>query len=94
MALRGMSQANMDLGILQETKLMDGIYTRRLAGYSVITTDAPSRHRSGVALFYRSKPHFVVDVVDKFGPNVLGFQLATGARRWYIMGLYIAPEDR
>ena len=30
-ALRGMSQANMDLGILQETKLMDGIYTRSAA---------------------------------------------------------------
>ena len=30
-ALRGMSQANMDLGILQETKLTDGIYTRRSA---------------------------------------------------------------
>ena len=42
MALRGMSQANMDLGILQETKLMDGIYTRRSAGYSVIATNAPS----------------------------------------------------
>ena len=41
-ALRGMSQDNMDLGILQETKLTDGIYTRGLAGYSVIATDAPS----------------------------------------------------
>ena len=26
-ALQGISQANMDLGILQETKLKDGIYT-------------------------------------------------------------------
>ena len=53
-ALRGMSQANTDLGILQETKLTDGIYTREMAGYSVIATDAPSRHRGGVALFYHS----------------------------------------
>ena len=30
-ALRGMYQANMDLGILQETKLTDGIYTLRSA---------------------------------------------------------------
>ena len=50
-ALRGMSQANMDLGILQETKLTDGIYTCGSAGYSVIATYAPSRHRGGVALF-------------------------------------------
>ena len=31
-ALRGMSQANMDLGIFQETKYTDGIYTRESAG--------------------------------------------------------------
>ena len=74
-----MSQANMDLGILQETKLTDGIYTRGLAGYSVIATDALSRYCGGVALFYRSGPHFVVEVVEKFLPNVLGFQIATGA---------------
>ena len=91
MALRGMSQANMDLGILKETKLRDGIYTRGLTGYSVIVTDAPSQHRSGVTLFYRSKPHFVVEAVEKFGPNVLGFQLATRTRKWYIVGVYIAP---
>ena len=78
MALRGMSQANMDLGILQETKLTDGIYTRESAGYSVIATDTPSRHGGGVALFYRSEPHFMVEAVEKFGPNVLGFQVATG----------------
>ena len=59
-ALWGMSQANMDLGILQETKLTDGIYTRGLAGYSVVLTDAPSRHRGSVAIFHRPAPHFVV----------------------------------
>ena len=78
-ALRGMSQANMDLGILQETKLTDGIYTRGSAGSSVIAMEAPSQHRGGVTLFYRSKPHFVVEAVEKFGPTVLGFQIATGA---------------
>ena len=56
--------------------------------------DAPSRHRGGVAIFYRSEPHFVVVVVvEKFVPNVIGFQLATRARRWYIVGVYLAPED-
>ena len=70
-ALRGMSQANMDLGILQETKLTDGIYTRGSAGYSVIATDAPIRHCGGVTIFFHSKPHFVVEAVEKFGPNVI-----------------------
>ena len=31
-ALRGMSHANMDLGILQETELTDGVHTRGSAG--------------------------------------------------------------
>ena len=55
--------------------------------------DAPSRHRGGVSIFYRLEPHFVVVAVEKFGPNVIGFQLATRARRWYIVGVYLAPED-
>ena len=92
-ALRGVSQANMDLGIFQETKLTDGIYTRRLAGYSVVATDAPSQHRGGVAIFHRPAPHFAVEAVQQFGLNVIGFQLATGVRRWYIVGCYLAPDD-
>ena len=83
----------MDLGIFQETKLTDGIYTRGSAGYSVLTTDTPSRHRGGIAIFHRPAPHFAVEAVQKFGPNVIGFQLAMGARRWYIVGCYLAPDD-
>ena len=42
LALQGMSQANMDLGIFQETKCTDGIYTRESVGYRVVATDALS----------------------------------------------------
>ena len=31
--------------------------------------------------------------MQQFGPNVIGFQLATGARQWYIVGCYLAPND-
>ena len=30
---------------------------------------------------------------QKFEPNVIGFQLATGVRRWYSMGCYLAPDN-
>ena len=76
-----MSQANTDLGIFQETKMTDGIYTRGSDGYSVVATDAPSRNRGGVTIFHRPVPHFAVEAVQQFEPNVIGFQLATGARR-------------
>ena len=39
--LRRMSQDNMDMGIFQETKVTDRIFTRGLAGYSIVATDAP-----------------------------------------------------
>ena len=92
-ALWGMSQANMDLGILQETKLMDGIYTRGSAGYSVVAMDEPIRHRGGVEIFHWPVPHFAVEAVQNSGPNLIGFQLATGEWRWYIVGCYLAPDD-
>ena len=60
---------------------------------SAVATDAPSRHRGGVAIFYRSEPHFAVKAVEKFCPNVIGFQLATGDLRWYIVGVYLSPND-
>ena len=60
LALQGMSQANMDLSIFQETKLTGGVYTRGSAGYSVVATEAPSQHRCRVAEFYRPSPQYAV----------------------------------
>ena len=90
-ALRGMSQANMDLGIFQETKVTNGVYTRGSAGYSVVATDAPIRHRDGVIIFYRPSLHFAVEAIHKFGPNVVGFHLETGDQQWYIIRYYLVP---
>ena len=70
----------MDLGIFQETKCTDGIYTSESAGYRVVATDAPSQHRGGVALFYRPSPLFVVEIVREYRPNVMSFKGATGER--------------
>ena len=50
--LRGMSQANMDLGVFQETKVTKGIYTQEYSGYKVVASEALRAHRGGVAVFY------------------------------------------
>ena len=84
--LRRTSQANIYLGIFQETKVTDGIYTRWLVGYSDVATNILSRHRGGVAVFHCPAPHFAVDAVHQFGPNFVGFQLTIDVRRWYIVG--------
>ena len=34
-----------------------------------------------------------MEAVRQFGPNVVSFQLAKGARRWYIIGCYLTPEN-
>ena len=92
-ALWGTAQANMDPGFFQETKCTDSIHIRLSSGYSVVATDAPSRHRSGVEVFYRPSPHFAVEAVQQFGPNIVVFYLETRARRWCIIGCYLSPED-
>ena len=90
-ALRAMAQANVDLGVFQETKLTEGTHTRRSSDYQVRATDAPSRHQGGVALFYRDSDLFQVEAYQNFGPNVISFQLVSGQRRWHVVGCYIPP---
>ena len=34
-----------------------------------------------------------MEAVREYGPNVMSFEVATGARRWYIIGCYLAPDD-
>ena len=55
-----MAKANIDLGVFQETKCTDDIYIRASAGYRVVATDALSRHRGRIAVFYREGAGFVV----------------------------------
>ena len=49
---RGLSQANMDLGVFQETKVTKGIYTREYSGYKLVASEELRSHRGGVAVFY------------------------------------------
>ena len=53
-ALRAMEQMKVDLGILTEAKLTDGIYTRCSHGYNVVATKAWVHWQGGVALFYKN----------------------------------------
>ena len=34
-----------------------------------------------------------MDAVRQYGPNIMSFGLATGARRWYIIRCYLAPDN-
>ena len=84
---------DVSIGILQETKLTKGIYTRLYGKYSVIATDANSVFCGGVAFFWRDNNLFEVEEVTKHGPNVITFWLVTGRDQFSIMGSYIPPSD-
>ena len=92
LALRGMSHANMDLGIFQDTKITNVVYTRGSSGYIVVTTDAPIRHHGRIEVYYRPSPRFTVEAFHQIRPNVVGFQLVKEERQWYIVGCYLAPN--
>ena len=76
--LREISQANLDLGFFQGTKIVYGVYTRGSVDYIFVATDAPSRHRSGVTFFYRASPLFLMGLIQHYRPNFVSFQLEIG----------------
>ena len=53
-ALCRMFQANMDLGVFQETKFTKGIHLRKSCGHKLVASKAPSAHIGGVTVFYRA----------------------------------------
>ena len=71
----------MDVGVFQETKLMEGIYSWFSAGYKVAATPAPIQHQGGVVIFYWDSPVLAVEEICHFGANVITCQMAVGERR-------------
>ena len=92
-ALHRMSQANMELGVFQETKVTKGIYMQESSGYRVVATEALSANSTSVAVLYRAAEHFSVEALQTYGVNVTSFQLASGDQRRFILGCYLAPDD-
>ena len=80
MGLRGVSQANLELSVLQETNLTYVVYTRGSVGYIDVATYALRQHCGGVAVFYHALPRISVKVLHQFGNSAVVFQLATGGR--------------
>ena len=71
MALRGMSQTNLDLVVLQDTKFTYGVYTCKSDGYSVVSMGAFIQHCDRVAVVYRVQSQFSVKAMQKFGTNAV-----------------------
>ena len=88
-----MSQANIDLGLLQDTKITDRVCVWESEVFCVIALDAPRHHRQGMALVYKYSLQFAVDYHQQRGPNVISFQLVMGEQRWHVFSCYLVPHD-
>ncbi len=85
-ALQAMKLMGVNFGVLLETKLTKGVYTRWSSGYHVQATHAPSAWQGGISLFWRASDLYEIEEVELHGPSVLSFQLVLGAMRYYIVG--------
>ena len=92
-AIRCMEQANIDVGLLTETKLSTDMYTKSTMGYTVSATKAVGMS-GGVALVHRQGKGWGLESIRSFGPNVIRATLVSGQRRWYIIGGYVSPNEQ
>ena len=66
-------KGKVDVGVLQETKLIDKVYTRESRGFWVTVTEAPRAHHGGVAVFYHEAEHFSIEELCLNGLDVIIF---------------------
>ena len=63
-------------------------------GYNVIASKATSHNQGGVALLWKEGDDLPgVEAACIVMPNLLTFQLITDVERFYVMGIYIPPND-
>ena len=51
-----------------------------------MASEAQSAHSGGVTMSYRAAENFSVEALQIYGANIVIFQLASGGRRWFIVG--------
>ena len=102
-ATRGLGRMNVEVAILQETKVTDTKFAkRRYAGYNMLTAAAGRGNCGGIVLLVKTdKKRFLVENAEVVEPNVISCELITGSgegegdeNRWFVVGFYAPPSDR
>ena len=81
------------MGVLQETKLTDGIHANQGEGYYVWEIEDEIRHWVRISVVWRRDTVWQVEGIINFGPNMASFLLMSGSRRWHVLGAYVPPHD-
>ena len=92
-ALRATAAMDVNFGILAETKITGGIYTRFSSGYNVFASNAVSVQQGGVAFFWKPNKLFEIEEWRVRGPNIITFVVVTGVEWYYAMGCYILRNN-
>ena len=80
--------------ILLQMIITDNRYSCTTSGYKVLATKAPSKHQGGVALLWQPEYEaFEIKATKIVTPNLITFQLVTGDKRYYVIGIYIPPNN-
>ncbi len=93
-AAKGLAQMGVGCALLTEVKLTHDKYPWYMLGYNVIALKATSHNQGGVALLWKEGDDLPgVEAARIVTPNLLTFQLITDVKRFYVMGIYIPPND-
>ncbi len=91
---KGLVQMRVGVAVLREMKITDDRYPKYALGYKIISSKATSHKQGGIALVWKDgHDSFDVEVARVVTPNLLTFQLVTGYEGFYIMRIYIPPND-
>ena len=88
-ALHSMKQGDVDVGVLQETKLADVIHAQHGSGYAVWASEEEIRHNGGITVVWWEDARWQVEGIVNFIPNMASFLTILGSRRWYVVGAYV-----
>ena len=93
-AAKGLAQMGVGAAVLMEVKITDNRYPKYASGYTIIPSKAMIHKQGEVALVWKDgHDSFEVEAARVVTPNLLTLQLVTGYKRFYVMGIYIPPND-
>ena len=92
-ALRALQQGNVNVGVLKETNLRDGMHAQQGAGYTIWATVAESMHQGGILVVWREDAGWQVEGIINFVPSMVIFLLISRSRKWYVVEAYVPPNN-
>jgi hypothetical protein len=93
-AAKGLAKMGVGCAVLSEMKNTNIRYACTMSGYKVLATKVPSKHQGWIALLWKpDHKAFEVEAMRIMTPNLIPFELVTGDKQYYFMGIYIPPNN-